>query len=148
MEKFGLSTLASQVLLFLLLMAAAVGALIAGVLSHAIGRRQINWLSVLGPLPLNLIMANAFAPILNYAMDLLPNRIGLIVGIFYGLNFDLGGIAVALLGILADSYRLRRSIGLVPSCRWRDYPFGSCRRLRKDELRRIERMAASGQARL
>lgn len=81
------------------------------------------WISVLGPLPLtlilpyadlfwtgiltvmiNLIMASAFASILIYAMELMPNRIGLIGGLFYGLNFGLGGIAAALLGYLADSY--------------------------------------------
>jgi FSR family fosmidomycin resistance protein-like MFS transporter len=49
-------------------------------------------------------MASAFASILIYAMDLLPHRIGLIGGLFYGLNFGLGGIAAALLGVLADSY--------------------------------------------
>jgi len=53
---------------------------------------------------INLIMASAFASILIYAMDLLPNRIGLIGGLFYGLNFGLGGIAAALLGVMADSY--------------------------------------------
>ena len=52
---------------------------------------------------INLIMASAFASILIYAMDLLPNRIGLIGGLFYGLNFGFGGIAAALLGMLADS---------------------------------------------
>ena len=53
---------------------------------------------------INLIMASAFASILIYAMDLLPNRIGLIGGLFYGLNFGLGGIAAALLGVMADNY--------------------------------------------
>ncbi|SHJ25030.1 MFS transporter [Wenxinia saemankumensis] len=122
-EKFGLSIPASQMMLFVFLMAAAVGVLIGGVVGDAIGRRRIIWISVLGPLPLtlilpyadlfwtgvltvaiNLVMASAFASILIYAMDLLPNRIGLIGGLFYGLNFGLGGIAAALLGIMADSY--------------------------------------------
>jgi MFS transporter, FSR family, fosmidomycin resistance protein len=49
-------------------------------------------------------MASAFASILIFAMDLLPNRIGLIGGLFYGLNFGLGGIAAAILGGLADTY--------------------------------------------
>ena len=53
---------------------------------------------------INLIMASAFASILIYAMELLPNRIGLIGGLFYGLNFGLGGIAAAILGMLADQY--------------------------------------------
>lgn len=99
-EKFGLSIPASQMMLFLFLIAAAVGVLIGGIVGDAIWRRQMIWISVLGPLPLtlirpyadlfwtgvltvaiNLIMASAFASILIYAMDLLPNRIGLIGGL-------------------------------------------------------------------
>ncbi|MDO9638851.1 MAG: MFS transporter, partial [Pseudotabrizicola sp.] len=64
---------------------------------------DLFWTGVLTIL-INLIMASAFASILIYAMDLLPDRIGLIGGLFYGLNFGLGGIAAALLGVLADSY--------------------------------------------
>lgn len=122
-ERFGLTIPASQMMLFVFLMAAAVGVLIGGILGDRIGRYRIIWISMLGPLPLtlllphvdlfwtgvltiliNLIMASAFASILIYAMDLLPDRIGLIGGLFYGLNFGLGGIAAALLGVLADSY--------------------------------------------
>ena len=80
-------------------------------------------ISILGPLPLtiilpyadlfwtgiltiliNVIMASAFASILIYAIDLLPNRIGLIGGLFYGLNFGLGGIAAGFLGFLTEKY--------------------------------------------
>ena len=64
---------------------------------------DLFWTGVL-TVAINLIMASAFASILIYAMDLLPNRIGLIGGLFYGLNFGLGGIAAALLGVMADSY--------------------------------------------
>jgi FSR family fosmidomycin resistance protein-like MFS transporter len=122
-EKFGLSIPASQMMLFVFLLAAAVGVLIGGIVGDRIGRYRIIWFSILGPLPLtlilpyadlfgtgvltvmiNLIMASAFASILIYAMDMLPDRIGLIGGLFYGLNFGLGGVAAALLGILADSY--------------------------------------------
>ncbi len=122
-ERFGLTIPASQLMLFVFLMASAVGVLIGGVVGDRIGRYRIIWFSVLGPLPLtlmlpyvdlfwtgmltimiNLIMASAFASILIYAMDLLPDRIGLIGGLFYGLNFGLGGIAAALLGVLAESY--------------------------------------------
>ena len=82
-------------------------------------------MSVLGPLPftlilpyadlfwtgiltvmINLIMASAFASILIYAIDLLPNRIGFIGGLFYGLNFGLGGVAAGVLGVLTESYGL------------------------------------------
>ncbi|MGB3378936.1 MAG: MFS transporter, partial [Allopontixanthobacter sediminis] len=109
--------------LFIFLLAAAVGVLVGGIVGDRIGRYRIIWISVLGPLPLtlilpyadlfwtgvltvmiNLIMASAFASILIYAMELLPNRIGLIGGLFYGLNFGLGGVAAAILGGMADSY--------------------------------------------
>lgn len=122
-ERFDLSIPASQMMLFVFLMAAAVGVLIGGMVGDRIGRYRIIWFSMLGPLPLtlmlpyvdlfwtgvltvmiNLIMASAFASILIYAIDLLPDRIGLIGGLFYGLNFGLGGVAAAFLGVLADSY--------------------------------------------
>lgn len=123
MERFGLSIPSSQMMLFVFLLAAAAGALIGGIVGDRIGRQRVIWISVLGPLPLtlilpfadlfwtgaltvmiNLIMASAFASILIYAIELLPNRIGLIGGLFYGLNFGLGGIAAAILGGMADSY--------------------------------------------
>lgn len=123
MDRFGLSIPASQMMLFVFLLASAAGALIGGIVGDRIGRYRVIWISVLGPLPLtlilpyadlfwtgiltvaiNLIMASAFASILIYAMELLPGRIGLIGGLFYGLNFGLGGIAAAILGGLADSY--------------------------------------------
>jgi len=123
MDRFGLSIPSAQMMLFVFLLSAAVGVLIGGIVGDKIGRSRIIWISVLGPLPLtlilphvdlmwtgvltvmiNLIMASAFASILIYAMDLLPNRIGLIGGLFYGLNFGLGGIAAAILGVLAESY--------------------------------------------
>lgn len=123
MDRFGLSIPSAQMMLFIFLSAAAVGVLIGGIVGDRIGRYRIIWISVLGPLPLtlllpyadlfwtgvltvmiNLIMASAFASILIHAMELLPNRIGLIGGLFYGLNFGLGGIAAAILGGLADSY--------------------------------------------
>lgn len=121
MDHFGASITTSQFMLFLFLAASAVGALLGGILGDRIGRYKIIWISILGPLPLtlilpyadfhwtvvltiliNLIMASAFAAILIYAMELAPNRIGLVGGLFYGLNFGLGGIAAAVLGALAD----------------------------------------------
>tara|TARA_S200000501_G_scaffold351380_1_gene369199 strand:- start:149 stop:808 length:660 start_codon:yes stop_codon:yes gene_type:complete len=125
-EQFGLSIPASQLMLFLFLFSAAVGVLIGGVVGDRIGRYWIIWISVLGPLPLtlilpyadlfwtgiltvliNLIMASAFAAILIYAIDLLPNRIGLIGGLFYGLNFGLGGVAAGFLGLISETYGLQ-----------------------------------------
>jgi len=121
MDRFGATITTSQLMLFVFLAASAVGALLGGILGDRIGRYKIIWISILGPLPLtlilpyadfqwtvvltvliNLIMASAFAAILIYAMELAPNRIGLVGGLFYGLNFGLGGIAAAVLGALAD----------------------------------------------
>ncbi|ARO13867.1 major facilitator superfamily fosmidomycin resistant protein [Ketogulonicigenium robustum] len=124
-EHFGLSVTASQMMLFVFLFSAAAGALIGGIVGDKIGRYRVIWISVLGPLPLtlmlpyvdlfwtgvlsvaiNLIMASAFASIMIYAMDLMPNRVGLVGGLFYGLNFGLGGVAAAILGVMADTYGL------------------------------------------
>ena len=121
-DHFGASIQTSQVMLFVFLLASAAGALIGGIIGDRIGRYRIIWISVLGPLPLtlllpyadffwtgvltiliNLIMASAFASILIYAMELAPTRVGLVGGLFYGLNFGLAGIAAAILGGLADS---------------------------------------------
>ncbi|SEF79385.1 MFS transporter [Bosea lathyri] len=119
--KFGVSVQTSQVMLFLFLASSAAGALGGGMLGDRIGRNKIIWFSILGALPftlvlpfadlfwtgvltviINLIMSSAFAAILIYAMELLPGRIGLIGGLFYGLSFGLGGIAAAILGEFAD----------------------------------------------
>ncbi len=122
MGKFGVSIQTSQVMLFLFLASSAAGALGGGILGDRIGRNRIIWFSILGALPftlmlpfanlfwtgvltvvINLIMSSAFAAILIYAMELMPGRIGLVGGFFYGLSFGLGGLAAALLGALADS---------------------------------------------
>jgi FSR family fosmidomycin resistance protein-like MFS transporter len=126
-DRFDVSIQASQLMLFVFLAASAVGALVGGIIGDRIGRYRIIWISVLGPLPLtlllpyadlfwtgvltisiNLIMASAFASILIYAIELVPHRIGLVGGLFYGLNFGLGGIAAAMLGGLADSIGIER----------------------------------------
>ena len=120
-ETFGVSIPQSQVLLFVIFISSAIGVLIGGIVGDRIGRHRIIWISILGPLPLtlilphvglggtvaltvliNLIMASAFASIMLYAMELMPGRIGLVGGVFYGLNFALGGLAAAFLGALAD----------------------------------------------
>ncbi|ACA20689.1 major facilitator superfamily MFS_1 [Methylobacterium sp. 4-46] len=123
MGKFGISIQQSQVMLFLFLASSAVGALAGGILGDRIGRNRILWFSILGALPftlvlpyaslfwtgaltivINLIMSSAFAAILIYAMELMPGRIGLVGGFFYGLTFGLAGLAAAILGALADRY--------------------------------------------
>ncbi|WP_376987158.1 MFS transporter [Bosea sp. R86505] len=119
--KFGVSVQTSQIMLFLFLASSAAGAIFGGILGDRIGRNKIIWFSILGALPftlmlpfadlfwtgvltivINLIMSSAFAAILIYAMELMPGRIGLVGGLFYGLSFGLGGIAAAMLGELAD----------------------------------------------
>ena len=121
--KFNISVQSSQLMLFLFLASSAVGALGGGILGDRIGRHRILWFSILGALPfslmlpfanlfwtgvltvvINLIMASSFAAIMIYAMELLPGRVGLVGGFFYGLTFGLGGIAAALLGGLADRF--------------------------------------------
>lgn len=121
MEKFDVSVQTSQLMLFLFMGAAAIGALTGGIVGDIVGRRNIIWFSILGALPftlmlpyvglwwtavltiiINLIMASAFAAIMIFAMELLPGRIGLIGGLFYGLSFGLGGLAAGVLGELAD----------------------------------------------
>jgi MFS transporter, FSR family, fosmidomycin resistance protein len=121
-ETFKVSVQTSQMMLFVFMAATALGTLVGGPLGDRIGRRRIIWFSILGALPftlllpyvnlfwtgvltvvISLIMASAFGAILVYAMELLPNRIGFIGGLFYGLSFGLGGISAALLGQLADA---------------------------------------------
>jgi MFS transporter, FSR family, fosmidomycin resistance protein len=119
--KFGVSVQASQILLFLFLVAQALGSLIGGHLGDRIGRRKIIWISILGAMPFTLvlpyanlpwtivltiiigmIMASAFPAILVYALELLPGRVGMIAGLFYGVSFGLGALSAAALGELAD----------------------------------------------
>jgi len=121
MSKFGVTIQTSQLMLFLFLASSAAGALGGGIVGDRIGRKPIIWFSILGALPftlilpyadlfwtgvltivINLIMSSAFAAILIYALELLPGRIGLVSGFFYGVTFGLAGIAAALLGALAD----------------------------------------------
>jgi len=120
-ERFGVSLQLSQIMLFLYLVVGAVGVIVGGMLGDRIGRDRVIWISILGSLPfalllpyadlfwtgvlsvlISLIMASAFSSILIYAIDLVPHRVGLVGGLFYGLAFGLGGIAAAGLGALAD----------------------------------------------
>lgn len=122
MDQFNLPVQTSQLLLFLFLVAGALGTLVGGPLGDRIGRRKIIWVSILGALPFTLllphanlfwtvvltmliavIMSSAFGAILVYAMELLPGRVGLIAGLFYGIAFGFAGISAALLGRLADA---------------------------------------------
>ncbi len=121
-EKFGVSVQNSQVLLFLFLFAAAVGTVIGGPIGDRFGVKFVMWFSILGCLPFTLalpyvdsllwtavlsmiigvIMASAFPAIVVFAQELLPGRVGMVAGIFFGFAFGIGGIAAAVLGVVAD----------------------------------------------
>ena len=120
-ERFAVTVQISQVMLFLYLVVGALGVIVGGMVGDRIGRHRVIWISILGSLPfalllphvdlfwtgvlsvlISLIMASAFASILIYAIDLVPHRVGLVGGVFYGLAFGLGGLAAAALGLLAD----------------------------------------------
>lgn len=120
-QKFNLSVQQSQFHLFLFLASVAVGTLAGGPLGDRFGRKIIIWVSILGIAPFTLIlphanlfwtsvlsiiigviMASAFSAILVYAQELLPGKIGLVSGLFFGFAFGIAGIGSALLGKLAD----------------------------------------------
>lgn len=122
MDKFGVSIQASQIYLFLFLFALAAGTFVGGPVGDRIGRKYVIWISILGVAPFTLLMphvnlmwtcilsiiigfvlSSAFSAILVYAQELLPGKVGLIAGLFFGLAFGIAGISSALLGKLADS---------------------------------------------
>jgi FSR family fosmidomycin resistance protein-like MFS transporter len=121
MKHFNLPQKQSQLYLYIFLTALAVGTVAGGPLGDKIGRKKVIWLSILGVLPMTLllpyvslpvtvalsiliglILASAFSAILVYAQELVPNRVGMISGLFFGLAFGMGGLGAAVLGILAD----------------------------------------------
>jgi FSR family fosmidomycin resistance protein-like MFS transporter len=121
MDKFHVSIGDSQMFLFLYLFAIAAGTLIGGHAGDRFGRKYVIWFSILGVTPFTLllpyvnlfwtavlsfcigvIIASAFSAILVYAQELVPGKIGLISGLFFGLAFGMGGIGAAVLGRLAD----------------------------------------------
>lgn len=122
-EKFQLTTQQSQLMLFLFLAAAAVGVIMGGVVGDRFGRLTVIWFSILGVLPFTLllpyanlfwtailsvliggILSSAFSAIVVFAQELVPGRVGMISGIFFGFAFGMGGIAAAVLGVLADAH--------------------------------------------
>jgi len=122
-ERFQLPVQAAQVQLFIFMAAVAVGTLAGGAISDRIGRRSMIWISILGALPftlalpyanlfwtgvltilIGLLMASAFPAILVYAHELLPGRVGLVSGVFFGFAFGLGGIGAAAMGHIADAH--------------------------------------------
>ncbi|MDR2810442.1 MAG: MFS transporter [Tannerellaceae bacterium] len=122
-EKFGVTVQHSQLLLFVFAISTAIGTLIGGPIGDKIGRKYVIWGSILGSAPfallmphanlfwtvvltfcVGLIIASAFPAILVYAQELLPYKLGLISGLFFGFAFGVAGIASAVLGKMADLY--------------------------------------------
>ena len=121
-SKFHVSVRSAQIHLFVFLGAVAVGTLIGGPIGDRIGRKHVIWVSILGVLPftlllpyvslawtgpltvvIGLVLASAFSAILVYAQELVPGRVGMISGLFFGFAFGMGGIGAAVLGRLADA---------------------------------------------
>ncbi|MBC8034193.1 MAG: MFS transporter [Chitinophagaceae bacterium] len=126
--KFNLSIQSSQLYLFIFLAAVAAGTLLGGPIGDRFGRKYVIWLSILGVapfslllphanlfwtgiliVPIGMILASAFSAILVYAQELIPGKVGLIAGLFFGFAFGMAGLGSALLGNLAD----HTSIGYV-----------------------------------
>ncbi|MDP2734022.1 MAG: MFS transporter, partial [Hoeflea sp.] len=120
-ERFNVSVQDAQLLLFVFLGAMAAGTLIGGPIGDRIGARAVIWVSILGVLPFTLmlpyadlfwtgvltviigvVLASAFPAIVVFAQELVPGRVGLIAGVFFGFAFGMGGISAAVLGQVAD----------------------------------------------
>ncbi|MCP3711453.1 MFS transporter [Paraburkholderia sp. CNPSo 3274] len=127
-DRFHLSVQAAQIHLFVFLAAVAAGTIIGGPVGDRIGRKYVIWVSILGVAPFTLllpyanlfwtgvltviigvVLASAFSAILVYAQELIPGKVGMVAGLFFGFAFGLGGIGAAVLGQLADA----TSIGFV-----------------------------------
>lgn len=121
MEKFGLSVQSAQVHLFVFLFASAVGTVAGGPIGDRVGRKPVIWASILGVAPfalllpyanlfwtttltiaIGLILSSAFSAILVYAQELMPGKVGMVSGLFFGFAFGMGGLGAAVLGVLAD----------------------------------------------
>ncbi len=130
-HRFGVSVRDAQLELFAFLAAVAVGTLVGGPLGDRIGRKRVIWFSILGTLPftlalpyaslfwtgplvvmIGLILASAFPAIVVFAQELVPGKVGMISGLFFGLAFGVGGLGAACLGVLADAIGIERVYGL------------------------------------
>jgi FSR family fosmidomycin resistance protein-like MFS transporter len=120
-EKFGVSTQAAQIYLFVFLASNAVGAFFGGPLGDRFGRKYVIWFSILGALPftlalphaglvtgavltvfIGLIISSTTSSIIVFAQELMPHRFGMISGVFFGVAFGIGGLGAAVLGKVAD----------------------------------------------
>ncbi|WP_249158355.1 MFS transporter [Bradyrhizobium jicamae] len=120
-DRFGVSTQAAQIYLFIFLAANAVGAFLGGPLGDRFGRKIVIWISILGALPftlalpyaglyasavltvfIGLIISSTTSSIIVFAQELVPHRFGMISGVFFGVAFGIGGLGAAVLGKVAD----------------------------------------------
>jgi FSR family fosmidomycin resistance protein-like MFS transporter len=126
MNKFHLPVREAQLFLFLFLGSVAAGTIIGGPVGDRIGRKYVIWCSILGVLPFTLmlpyaslfwtgvltviigiVLSSAFSAILVYAQELIPGKIGMVSGLFFGLAFGAAGLGAAFLGRLADATSIR-----------------------------------------
>ena len=122
MERFAITAQNAQIHLFFFLGAVALGTLVGGPVGDRFGRKYVIWVSILGVLPftlllphvdlfwtsvlsvvIGLILSSAFSAILVYATELVPGKVGMIAGLFFGFAFGMGGLGAAVLGWLADA---------------------------------------------
>jgi FSR family fosmidomycin resistance protein-like MFS transporter len=130
-HRFGLSVRNAQLELFAFTAAAAVGTILGGPFGDRIGRKRVIWFSILGTLPftlmlpyaslfwtgplavmIGLILASAFPAIIVFAQELVPGKVGMVSGLFFGLAFGVGGLGAAVLGVLADHVGIERVFDL------------------------------------
>ena len=126
-HRFGLSVRDAQLELFTFAAAVAIGTILGGPFGDRIGRKRVIWFSILGTLPftlmlpyanlfwtgplvviIGLILASAFPAIVVFAQELVPGKVGMVSGLFFGLAFGVGGLGAALLGALADVWGIER----------------------------------------
>jgi MFS transporter, FSR family, fosmidomycin resistance protein len=122
-ERFALSAQAAQLMLFIFLFGVALGTILGGPIGDRIGRKRVIWFSILGSAPFSLalpymdlngtialsfiigvVMSSAFSAILVLAQELLPGKVGMVSGLFFGLAFGVAGIGAAVIGSFADQY--------------------------------------------
>ena len=130
-HRFHLSVRDAQLELFVFAVAVAIGTILGGPFGDRIGRKRVIWFSILGTLPftlllpyanlfwtgplvvlIGLILASAFPAIVVFAQELVPGKVGMISGLFFGLAFGVGGLGAALLGALADVWGIERVYSL------------------------------------
>ena len=153
-HKFGVSVRSAQIDLFIFLGAAAAGTILGGPIGDRFGRKLVIWVSILGVFPftfalpfaslfwtriltvvIGLILASAFSAIVVYAQELMPGRVGMISGLFFGFAFGMGGLGAAVLGRLADAtsidfvYRVCAFLPLIGLLTWFLPDIGKHRRI-------------------